>query len=53
MHFVNLKVVKNILLNIMKDFNITKRDGSQDRFSLDKIMNAVIKAFQSVDEDVD
>ena len=37
----------------MKDFNITKRDGSQDRFSLDKIMNAVIKAFQSVDEDVD
>ncbi len=53
MHFVNLKVVKNILLNIMKDFNITKRDGSQDRFSLDKIMNAVIKAFQSVDEEVD
>ena len=37
----------------MKDFNITKRDGSQDRFSLDKIMNAVIKAFQSVDEEVD
>ena len=37
----------------MKDFNITKRDGSQVRFSLDKIMNAVIKAFQSVDEDVD
>ena len=53
MHFVNLKVVKNILLNIMKNFNITKRDGSQDRFSLDKIMNAVIKAFQSVDEEVD
>ena len=37
----------------MKDFNITKRDGSQDRFSLDKIMNAVIKAFQSVNEEVD
>ena len=37
----------------MKDFNITNRDGSQDRFSLDKIMNAVIKAFQSVDEEVD
>ena len=36
----------------MKDFNITKRDGSQDRFSLDKIMNAVIKAFQSVNEEV-
>ena len=37
----------------MKDFIITKRDGSHDRFSLDKIMNAIIKAFQSVDEDVD
>ena len=37
----------------MKDFIITKRDGSQDRFSLDKIMNAIIKAFQSVDEPVD
>ncbi len=53
MHFRNLKVVKNILLNIMKDFNITKRDGSQDRFSLDKIMNAIIKAFQSVGQDAD
>ena len=37
----------------MKDFIITKRDGSHDRFSLDKIMNAIIKAFQSVSEDVD
>ena len=37
----------------MKDFIITKRDGSHDRFSLDKIMNAIIKAFQSVGEDVD
>ena len=37
----------------MKDFNITKRDGSQDRFSLDKIMNAIIKAFQSVGHDAD
>ena len=36
----------------MKDFTIMKRDGSHDRFSLDKIMNAIIKAFQSVDEDV-
>ena len=36
----------------MKDFLITKRDGSHDQFSLDKIMNAVAKAFQSVDEDV-
>ena len=37
----------------MKDFNITKRAGSQDRFSLDKIMNAIIKAFQSVGQDAD
>ena len=37
----------------MKDFNITKLDGSQDRFSLDKIMNAIIKAFQSVGQDAD
>lgn len=37
----------------MKDFNITKRDGSQDRFSLDKLMNAIIKAFQSVGQDAD
>ena len=37
----------------MKNFIITKRDGSHDRFSLDKIMNAIIKAFQSVGEDVD
>ena len=37
----------------MKDFAIIKRDGSKDRFSLDKIMNAIIKAFESVNEDVD
>ena len=37
----------------MKDFIITKRDGSHDRFSLDKIMNAKKKTFQSVGEDVD
>lgn len=37
----------------MKDFIIAKRDGSHDRFSLDKIMNAIIKAFQSVGEDID
>ena len=36
----------------MKDFLITKRDGSQDQFSLNKIMNAVTKAFQSVNEEV-
>ena len=37
----------------IKDFEITKRDGSKERFSLDKIMNAIIKSFQSVDVQVD
>ena len=37
----------------MKNFTITKRDGSKDRFSLDKIMNAIIKAFESVNEPTD
>ena len=37
----------------IKNFTITKRDGSKDRFSLDKIMNAIIKAFQSVEEPSD
>ncbi len=37
----------------IKNFTITKRDGSKDRFSLDKIMNAIIKAFESVDEPSD
>lgn len=37
----------------MKEFTILKRDGSRDKFSLDKIMNAIIKAFQSVDEQTD
>ncbi|MBQ9670688.1 MAG: anaerobic ribonucleoside-triphosphate reductase [Prevotella sp.] len=38
---------------VMKNFTITKRDGSKDRFSLDKIMNAIIKAFQSVEAPID
>ena len=37
----------------MKNFTITKRDGSADQFSLDKIMNAIIKAFDSVKEPID
>ena len=36
-----------------QNFTITKRDGSKDRFSLDKIMNAIIKAFDSVNEPID
>ncbi len=34
----------------MRNFTITKRDGSKDNFSLDKIMNAIVKAFESVNE---
>ena len=34
-------------------FTITKRDGQAERFSLDKIMNAVIKAFAATDESID
>ncbi len=37
----------------IKNFSITKRDGSKDFFSLDKIMNAIIKAFDSVNEPTD
>ena len=37
----------------IKNFTITKRDGSKDRFSLDKIMNAICKAFESVNEPTD
>lgn len=37
----------------IKNFTITKRGGEQVRFSLDKIMNAVIKAFESVNEPSD
>ena len=37
----------------IKNFTITKRDGSQAQFSLDKIMNAIVKAFDSVSEPAD
>ncbi len=37
----------------MKNFTITKRDGAKERFSLDKIMNAIVKAFESVNEPTD
>ncbi len=37
----------------IQNFTITKRDGKKDRFSLDKIMNAIIKAFDSVNEPAD
>ena len=35
------------------NFTITKRDGSTEQFSLDKIMNAIIKAFDSIKEPSD
>ena len=34
-------------------FTITKRDGTMERFSLDKIMNAIIKAFNALGEPID
>ncbi|MBP5535858.1 MAG: anaerobic ribonucleoside-triphosphate reductase, partial [Bacteroidales bacterium] len=34
-------------------FSITKRDGKSERFSLDKIMNAIIKAFNSINAPID
>ena len=34
-------------------FTITKRDGTSERFSLDKIMNAIIKAFDATGEPID
>ena len=37
----------------IKNFTITKRDGSKDLFSLDKIMNAIVKAFESVNAPAD
>ena len=37
----------------IQNFTITKHDGSKDRFSLDKIMNAVVKAFENTSEPVD
>ncbi|MDD6379327.1 MAG: anaerobic ribonucleoside-triphosphate reductase [Prevotella sp.] len=37
----------------IKNFSITKRDGSKEQFSLDKIMNAILKAFDSVKQPVD
>ena len=37
----------------IKNFTITKRDGTKDNFSLDKIMNAIVKAFESVNQPTD
>lgn len=45
-----MEITKNMEI---KNFTITKRDGGKDRFSMDKIMNAIIKAFDSVNEPID
>ncbi len=37
----------------IKNFTITKRDGSKEKFSLDKIMNAIVKAFESMKVNAD
>ena len=37
----------------MQNFTITKRDGSKELFSLDKIMGAILKGFESVNEPTD
>ena len=37
----------------IRKFTITKRDGSKDDFSLDKIMSAIVRAFEAVEEPFD
>ena len=41
------------IIENMKSFTITKRDGSKVFFSLDKIMSAIAKAFESVNQPAD
>lgn len=54
-NFIINDIFKIVYLSKMNttDFMIVKRDGSLERFSLDKIMNAIIKAFHSVNEPID
>lgn len=53
-NFIINAIFKIVYLSKMNttDFMIVKRDGSLERFSLDKIMNAIIKAFHSVNEPI-
>ena len=44
------KVSRIKVMMEVKRFTITKRDGTRDEFSLDKIMNAIVKAFEAVEE---
>ena len=41
------------IIENMKSFTITKRDGSKAVFSLDKMMSAIAKAFESVNQPAD
>ncbi len=41
------------MASMSNNFTIKKRDGALEQFSLDKIMGAIIKAFNSVDEPID
>ena len=41
------------IIENMKSFTITKRDGSKAVFSLDKIMSAIAKAFESANQPAD
>ena len=41
------------IIENMKSFTITQRDGSKAVFSLDKIMSAIAKAFESVNQPAD
>ena len=55
-NFRKLTVIQNLINYItmeIKNFTITKRDGTKDQFSLDKIMNAILKAFDSVNQPTD
>lgn len=54
-NFIINAIFKIVYLSKMNttDFMIVKRDGSLERFSLDKIVNAIIKAFHSVNEPID
>lgn len=41
------------MASMNNNFTIKKRDGALEQFSLDKIMGAIIKAFNSVNEPID
>lgn len=50
---ISILILRIKRYKMIRNFKIVKRDGSDDTFSLDKIMNAVVKAFESVNEQID